>query len=58
MLLRNPKDFERVAREWAVMYAGATRKEIAESSGGATAASLRQRALKSREEQEQEELAA
>ena len=58
MLLRNPKDFERVAREWAVMYAGAPKRQYAEGSGGATSASLRQQARKSKEEQEQEELAA
>ncbi|KAL1956228.1 hypothetical protein VTO42DRAFT_7488 [Malbranchea cinnamomea] len=58
MLLRNPKDFERVAREWAVVHAGAPRRQYAESSGGATAASLRKQAKKSKEEQEQEELAA
>lgn len=36
MLLRSPKEFERVAQEWAVIYAGAPRKYAAEGSGGAT----------------------
>lgn len=58
MLTRNPKEFERVAREWAVAHAGAPRQQLAEGSGGATASSIRQKAAKSREEQEQEELAA
>lgn len=58
MLLRNPKDFERVAREWAVAHAGALKRQYAEGSGGATAASIRQQVQKSKEEQEQEQLAA
>ncbi|EAS30619.3 ubiquitin conjugating enzyme [Coccidioides immitis RS] len=58
MLLRNPKEFERVAREWAVMHAGAPKKQIGEGSGGATAASIREKEIKSKQEQEQEELAA
>ena len=40
MLIKNPKEFERVAREWAVRYAGAPKKNIGESSGGATAQSI------------------
>lgn len=57
MLLRNPEEFERVAREWAVTYAGAPKKGAGEGSGGATAASIRQKELVSREEQEKEALA-
>ncbi|KAJ9302799.1 hypothetical protein DTO271G3_173 [Paecilomyces variotii] len=57
MLLRNPKEFERVAREWAVVYAGAPKKQIAEGSGGATTESIRQQEIKSKEEQERDELA-
>lgn len=55
MLLRKPKEFERVAREWAVLYAGAPRKHIGESSGGATDESLRQQELKAMEEEEESE---
>ena len=40
MLIKNPKEFERVAREWAVRYAGAPKRNIGESSGGATASSI------------------
>lgn len=42
MLLRKPKEFEHVAQEWAVVYAGAPRKYTAEGSGGATDESLRE----------------
>ena len=42
MLLRHPKEFERVAQEWACLYAGAPRKHTAEGSGGATEESLRE----------------
>lgn len=42
MLLRKPKEFEHVAQEWAVIYAGAPRKYTAEGSGGATDESLRE----------------
>ncbi|KAI1912131.1 Ubiquitin-conjugating enzyme E2 1 [Ophidiomyces ophidiicola] len=58
MLLRSPKEFERVAREWAVIHAGAPKKHVGESSGGATAASIRAKEIKSKKDQEQEELAA
>lgn len=43
MLIRNPSEYEHVAREWAIKYAGAPKKEIAEGSGGATAESLRKK---------------
>ncbi|KAI0583009.1 Ubiquitin-conjugating enzyme E2-24 kDa [Pyrenophora tritici-repentis] len=33
MLIRNPAEFEHKAREWAVKFAGAPKKEIAEGSG-------------------------
>jgi ubiquitin-conjugating enzyme (huntingtin interacting protein 2) len=35
MFLRKPKEFERVAREWAVLYAGAPRGETSEGSRSA-----------------------
>lgn len=57
MLIRKPKEFERVAREWASLYAGAPRKQTGESSGGATQESLRLQELKHKEDQEQEDLA-
>lgn len=57
MLTRRPKEFERVAQEWAWIYAGAPRKQTGESSGGATDESLRQQELKLKEEQERDDLA-
>lgn len=57
MLTRRPKEFERVAQEWASLYAGAPKKQTGESSGGATGESIRLQELKSKEEQEQEDLA-
>lgn len=57
MLVRKPKEFERVAREWASLYAGAPRKQTGESSGGATHESLRLQEIKQKEDQEQEDLA-
>ena len=56
--MKNPKEFERVAREWAVRYANAPKRESGESSGGATTETLKQKARKSREEEEKERLAA
>ncbi|KAK2734442.1 Ubiquitin-conjugating enzyme E2 1 [Myotisia sp. PD_48] len=57
MLLRYPKEFDRVAREWSVQHAGAPRKQIAEGSGGATEQSLRRKAQQAKEDEEREELA-
>ena len=53
MLIKNPKEFERVAREWAVKYAGAPRQFIGESSGGATDESI-EAAERENEEREHE----
>jgi len=58
MLMRNPKEFHRVAREWAVKYAGAPKKHIGEGSGGATTESIKEEQRKSKEEEEKETLAA
>lgn len=57
MLMRNEKEYHRVAAEWAVKYAGAPKRERAETSGGATAESLRKRQKKSREQEEAERIA-
>lgn len=56
MLLRQPREFERVARQWAVVYAGAPSNQTGEGSGGATDESLRRQEFKDRKEQEQEDL--
>jgi len=57
MLIRNPAEFEHKAREWAVTYAGAPKKEIAEGSGGATAAS-KKKAQQAKQNEEKSKLAA
>lgn len=56
MLLRKPKEFERVAQEWAVVYAGAPRNNTAGGSGGATEETLRTQEQQT-EDQEMEDLA-
>ncbi|KAJ4302855.1 Ubiquitin-conjugating enzyme E2 1 [Kalmusia sp. IMI 367209] len=58
MLIRNPSEFEHVAREWAVKYAGAPRKEIAEGSGGATAETIRRKNQEAKNKEEKVALAA
>ncbi|KAF2238607.1 ubiquitin-conjugating enzyme E2-24 kDa [Viridothelium virens] len=58
MLIRNPKEFEHVAREWAIKYAGAPRKEIAEGSGGSNAESLKKKAQLNKEKEEKAKMAA
>ena len=57
MLIRTPKEFERVATEWAVKYAGAPKRERGETSGGATAETLKTRQRKSKEQEEAERVA-
>ena len=51
MLTRNPKEFERVAHEWAVKYAGAPKKETGEGSGGSKPETAKQKKKKSKEEE-------
>ncbi|KAL1793534.1 hypothetical protein ACET3X_008516 [Alternaria dauci] len=58
MLIRNPAEFEHKAREWAVTYAGAPKREIAEGSGGATAASIKKKAQQAKQNEEKSKLAA
>jgi ubiquitin-conjugating enzyme (huntingtin interacting protein 2) len=41
MMMKKPEEFKHKAREWAINYANAPRKEQAESSGGATPQSIR-----------------
>ena len=55
--MRNPKEFDRVAQEWAVKYAGAPKKERGENSGGASAETIKQRQKKSKEQEEAERVA-
>ena len=57
MLMRNPKEFDRVASEWAVKYAGAPKRERGETSGGATSETLKKKQQKSKEEEEADRVA-
>ncbi|KAF1813190.1 hypothetical protein P152DRAFT_308482 [Eremomyces bilateralis CBS 781.70] len=57
MMIRNPAEFEHVAREWAVKHANAPRKERGEGSGGATASSIKRKAQRSKENEEKAQLA-
>jgi ubiquitin-conjugating enzyme (huntingtin interacting protein 2) len=56
MLLKNPAEFEHKAREWAVKYAGAQRKEIGEGSGGATPETIKQRKQQTKESESKSKL--
>ena len=58
MMIRNPSEFEHVAREWAQKYAGAPKKEGGEGSGGATAETIKRKAQKAKEGEEKAKLAA
>lgn len=53
-LIKNPDQFNRTAKEWAVKYAGAPKHLVGEGSGGATAESIE---AAEREEREREEAA-
>lgn len=55
--MRNPKEFDRVAQEWAVKYAGAPKRERGEGSGGSSTETLKQKQQKSKEEEEAERVA-
>ncbi|KAL8729692.1 MAG: hypothetical protein Q9181_004905 [Wetmoreana brouardii] len=57
MLIRNPKEFERVAQEWAVKYAKAPRRERGEGSGGSASQTKKQQERKSKAEEEAERVA-
>jgi Ubiquitin-conjugating enzyme len=57
MLLKDPEEFKHRAHEWAVLYAGAPQKEAGQSSGGATAESLRRKAQAKKQEEEKAKLA-
>ena len=57
MLTRNPKEFERVAHEWAVKYAGAPKKDSGEGSGGSKTETKKQKQQRSKEEEEAERAA-
>jgi ubiquitin-conjugating enzyme (huntingtin interacting protein 2) len=58
MLLRKPKEFERVAREWAINHAGAPKKQLGEGSGGVTDASMREDERRAKEDEANDALIA
>lgn len=58
MMIRNQAEFDHVARDWASKYAGAPKKEFAEGSGGATADSIKRKAIQQKENEEKVKLAA
>lgn len=58
MLLKSPAEFEHKAREWAVKFAGAPKKEIAGGSGGATQETLKRRREEQKAQEEKAKLAA
>lgn len=56
-MINRPDDFQFKARQWAEKYADAPKKDRHEGSGGATAASLKQKAQQRKEEQQKASLA-
>ncbi|KAI4250845.1 MAG: hypothetical protein LQ352_005220 [Teloschistes flavicans] len=57
MLIRNPKEFDRVAQEWAIKYAKAPKREHGEGSGGTAPETKKEQERKSKAEEERERVA-
>lgn len=57
MLTRNPKEFARVAQEWAVKYAKAPKKDSGEGSGGSKTETREEKKKRSKEEEAAERAA-
>lgn len=57
MLITDPKQYERVARDWAVRYAGAPKTYLGEGSGGATAQSIETAEKEAKERERKADLA-
>ncbi|KAE9982653.1 Ubiquitin-conjugating enzyme E2 1 [Venturia inaequalis] len=57
VLLKNPAEFQHKAREWAVKFAGAPRKERGEGSGGATAETIKKKAQDAKDNENKAKLA-
>lgn len=57
MLTRNPREFERVAQEWAVKYANAPQRDIGESSGGSKTETKKEKKKRSKKEEAAERAA-
>ena len=57
VLIRNPKEFARIAQEWAVKYAKAPMRQGGEGSGGTEATTKKEQEKKSKAEEEAERIA-
>ncbi|KAL8868990.1 MAG: hypothetical protein Q9174_004609 [Haloplaca sp. 1 TL-2023] len=57
VLIRNPKEFARIAQEWAVKYAKAPIRQGGEGSGGTEATTKKEQEKKSKAEEEAERIA-
>ncbi|KAF2425806.1 hypothetical protein EJ08DRAFT_651961 [Tothia fuscella] len=57
MLIKSPAEFQHRAREWAVKFAGAPKKENGEGSGGATAESMKRKAQQAKEGEDRQKRA-
>ena len=53
-MTRNPREFERVAHEWAVKYASAPKKDSGEGSGGNKLETKKEKKQRSKEEERAE----
>jgi ubiquitin-conjugating enzyme (huntingtin interacting protein 2) len=59
MLITNPKEFEHVAREWAIKYAGAPQGPPgSESTGAEGSGGVTEETLKSKDDQRREKAEA
>jgi len=57
-MIKNPKEFERIARQWSVQYAGAPKSMLGEGSGGSSAADMEAAEQQSKEREEAANLEA
>lgn len=58
MMLKDPQEFEHIAREWAVKYAGAPQKDDSSGSGGVTEEDLMKSAQEAKKPKESDQDAA
>ena len=57
-MIKNPREFERIARHWSVQYAGAPKSTLGEGSGGSSAADIEAAEQESKEREEAANLEA
>jgi ubiquitin-conjugating enzyme (huntingtin interacting protein 2) len=53
-MIKHPEDFKHTAREWAIKHAGAPRRDVGQSSGGASSATIRAKRQQQAKERQQE----